>query len=1491
MTKIIQEPKRFILIASALFFVIGGWFSLCTAKDTDIYQVNTKQNCFLLVDSSGSMRWGVYEESIDYGAMYDYLFTLKDNPSGDYDDYIYDYVSYNNLYKNHRTKNKIYLVKGDDIGLTLANVEGKTVAFTGDPGNTGNDWDLSHLVDTNTLLDSDGNISYDGSGTQRLTTDEDGHILLDGKKLPLNRDIELVKMATLYDGTKVNQGFGGLLNAPGYYFSGYEGVGDPLNVAEHGDDEIYFFVTGNWVNMQAVYNLEYTTNPSGPAGDGDDAWKYEPFPLSETGTDWLELDHQVRYPESGYYSNNLAENTTVKTITHPGATKIQVHFSAFNVEGDSRSSDWRYDYVAIYDGAGNRLIRHDNDNKPTSGDGWSVIVNDDTVKIALKTDYSVVKTGYIIDKIRVTYSSDESDDYYLMQSRLDVTKDAINYVLDEFHGKMNWGYATYNNGNGAIIKNALDPDLTDDASRTAIKASVNATSANGGTPMGESLQDVFENGYHNGKASLKGLICRKNYIISLTDGFPSADTYWNRIPDETSDPHIPFKDWDGDGWTADPSQYSTPDKNYYDDVGHWMYTHSWLDKKAVSDPATSYDNIITHHVSLGMDHPLLADAADESGGSYIAAFNKAQLVSAFYALTLQMTEAVSFTSPVVSVDPANKIQNGDDLYLGLFLPQDNKSWMGNVKKFRLGDGSVDRPGIWMIYDGMNNEAINSTGEFLDNTRAFWADDTDDNDSDNYGSADVKEDGVGEVLTERVADSFASKDYWERPIYTYEPANTPNMKEINYDTITKEELNVVDDLTRDKVINFLYGYTYDADAVTHEPSGVRDWALGSIVHSRPVVIDYYDPGDIEKLTHRYIAVGANDGMIHFFDDTDPDGDGPLKASGKELFAFVPKDMLPKLKLVADDPFVDTMDGQVTLYRSNKQPKYLIFGERGGGNAFWCLDVSDTDPSQWAVKWVFTNSEIAQSWATPIVATIPISIDATTGKREFKDVVVFTAGYDPEEINYPEPFNDLDTNGTPFTDAGNIDTNEWKSDDNDQDVYNNNTYDFYNPDKNEYGRGIFALDIENANIVFSAKYGTTTNISSDYQTLSSMKYCFPGSPSIVSGTYAYVYKEGGKYIEDRRSNVLRAIYATDIYANLYRVDYKFEIDDDTDSDTSTFGPFALTSKYWKTQHIFSGNPGSTSASGVMGAGDDADAKDNGRKAFYPPVVSWGGACRYLDSGNYRFTNINFYGQNDIASIYFGTGDREHPTYTMIKNRFYAVYDDSSVTAVDNKGTLETDADDTDVIVTTIPYKEDDLLNLTCNDLDKGSSRSDAEKKALKIVLRDDAIYSPLGVDAVEDGVHENDAKGWYIVFEDQGNGQCDTGYITNHNGEKMLSKPDLYAGILYFTTYQPAVVDPCNPQGNGFAYSLNYCDATAAYNLDTSNDSGSTATYDIRDRSIQVTNIFGIPSDFSIVTRKGQAGAMSMMGGKIVGPSGGDQFKIKSAGMGLELFYWRESNSQQ
>ncbi|MCF8056124.1 MAG: hypothetical protein K9K37_05755 [Desulfocapsa sp.] len=1486
------SPKIFFLLG--IFFLTTMFCSTVTARDTDIYNVESKQNCYVLMDNSGSMGFGVYEHNINYGAMYDYLISLNDNnpPSSQY---IWDTVNgWAAYYQNHFERKKIYLAPGD-IGVTVTTIDGETVAFTGDAADPSYLWNgpgSPPTVDTHTLITSSGELVSDGSGQpQRLTVDGGGHILFDGIRLPLNQDIKLHNPQQLLDGTTIDNGFGGLLNAPGYLFSGYEDVtAGALDIAEDGDTTIFFFLAGNWMNMQSMYNLHYTENPGPHASTGDPAWKHEYFPI--TVDSWSPAVYSARYPgpemipESGNYADgtDYDDPDTVNTIVHPGAAQIQVHFSTMDVESKNADSCW--DTVGLFD-ENDALIR-EYCTSTLPADGWSATISGDTVKVKLQSDNNTTGTGYVIDEIRVTYSTNS----YLMQNRMDVAKDAMTYAVDEFTGKIDWGFSTFqytnhNSGDGASLQAALQ------SSDNAIKVAINNSEPQHSTPLGEALQDIWYEGYWKKRHSLNNLGCQKNYVISMTDGFPSEDNEWNRIG--SGNDRVSIGDTDGDGWTADPYQYNNPPANYYDDVAHWMYTHDWQSDTTISDPAgniiadpvNSFNNVITHHIAFGARHPLLQDAAGESGGKHITAYNKTQLVAAFYALALEMVETISFTAPVVSVDSQNKIQNGDDLYMGLFLPQGASGWIGNLKKYRLGDGSAARPDKWMIYDGGDNEAVNSQGEFRDNLTAFWADDNDPHDSDNYGAADVKEDGAGEVLTERVAANFLSGDFFERPIYTYLSDSITKFDQAN---ISSSDLAVTDDNSRNALVNYIHGYTNEADGATGAPLLPRDWALGAIIHSRPVVIDYYNSSDINILEERFIVAGANDGMLHVFDD----------ANGEEVFAFIPPEILTNLKQLPVTPLVDTVDGEITLYRRNKKPKYLIFGERRGGEYYWALDVSNKNPLLWEVAWRYTNPEMKQSWSEASLATLPTGIDSD-GVPTFRDVVIFTAGYNPEEDNYPEPFLDINNNGTPFQAGGSLDSNEWSKTNGNQDINNNNKYDKYNPGINEFGRGIYIVDIDNPTtevsdiLPFSVSYGGSNVTTGNIQTLTEMKYSFPASPSVANFTerYLYRYTVKQKTLAEifHKTNVLRAIYAADIYSNVYRIEFNLNIDiTQPTSDVATW--VWSSTPDWSVTRVFSANPGSDNHSGTYDGNDDNS--DPWRKSFYSPSISWGGSCRYFDKGNYiPLDNITtFYGTTEIASLFFGTGDREHPKYTMIRNRMYGVYDDSTVDAVQGVDP---------VTVSTVPYSEKHLLNLSCDELDLNTTiTAGAGKLELQEDLTDDATYTPVVDLEYENGTHEEDAKGWFIILEDQGDStacsHCDYSALIddtdstdrdNHQGEKILSKPILYANNLYFTSYQPSIEDSCSPLGNGLTYSISYCDATSAYDLNSSNGSDR----DVTDRYKKYTEIPGLPSGFAVINRKGEAGAFAMVGDKLVGPKGPDDYTIDSPGLGLEIYYWREGNSMK
>ena len=253
-----------------------------------------------------------------------------------------------------------------------------------------------------------------------------------------------------------------------------------------------------------------------------------------------------------------------------------------------------------------------------------------------------------------------------------------------------------------------------------------------------------------------------------------------------------------------------------------------------------------------------------------------------------------------------------------------------------------------------------------------------------------------------------------------------------------------------------------------------------------------------------------------------------------------------------------------------------------------------------------------------------------------------------------------------------------------------------------------------------------------------------------------------------------------------------------------------------------------------------------------------------------------------------------------------------------------------VSSAPYTEQQLMNLSCDELGKDSiinscylgnlggtctaaNASESTKAYLRELLVDDGTYSNGTTEELEEGaLHEDDSKGWYIMLDAQGDpircshmqyaSSIDAASISsrdNHKGEQVLSKPALFYGTLYFTTYQTSGQDSsCAPIGNAFTYALRYENGSATYDyVDRSLEKK-----DITDRYWKYSRITGIPSSPAIYFRNGEVYAVANIGDRTVGmgyvdpKKANDQDalpgpKIHAPGAGLQLFYWRDSNSQK
>ncbi|WP_299197737.1 PilC/PilY family type IV pilus protein [uncultured Amphritea sp.] len=175
---------------------------------------------------------------------------------------------------------------------------------------------------------------------------------------------------------------------------------------------------------------------------------------------------------------------------------------------------------------------------------------------------------------------------------------------------------------------------------------------------------------------------------------------------------------------------------------------------------------------------------------------------------------------------------------------------------------------------------------------------------------------------------------------------------------------------------------------------RSKRLGDIVHSNPIYVgasagfggskSYRTFKNKTQLRKPVIYVGANDGMLHGFSAAD----------GKELLAYIPSVLLPKLKLLAVGEYAHQyyVDGTPMVNDAivgGKWRTMLAGGLNGGGQGVYVLDVTDPDDFTEAnadkvFAWEFTDrddADMGYSYAQPAIVKL----------QDGKWYVVFGNGY--------------------------------------------------------------------------------------------------------------------------------------------------------------------------------------------------------------------------------------------------------------------------------------------------------------------------------------------------------------------------------------------------------------------------------------------------------------------------------------------------------------------
>lgn len=400
-----------------------------------------------------------------------------------------------------------------------------------------------------------------------------------------------------------------------------------------------------------------------------------------------------------------------------------------------------------------------------------------------------------------------------------------------------------------------------------------------------------------GYLSLTGNLAPIEYECQKTFVVMLTDGY----PTQDLDVPAYIGDWDGDGnepgsCTSIGAPFKDADNcsDYVDDVAGYM------NEIDLRPDMPEKQNAPTYVVGFNIDAPLLAETAINGDGLYLTARSVEELKAALSNVLRDIIRRISSGSAVAIVSVEGESQ--DHLLRAKYLPV---KWYGFLEAFALPYELDDQP-IWEAGALLADRSAGSRSIF------------------------TTLDGQTTEFSSGQADKFA----W------------------HMDIPTKEETAEVMDWVRGEYV-----------------PGLRDragWKLGDVVDSSPVVVgapsgfileeEYWDFRADNQDRARTVYIGANDGMLHAFDEF----------TGEEIWAFIPESHLPRLKNLADttychEYFVNLTPKAQDVHMGGSWRTVLFGGMKHGGDSFFAIDV--TNPGSPEFMWETQIPMILESWTQP------------------------------------------------------------------------------------------------------------------------------------------------------------------------------------------------------------------------------------------------------------------------------------------------------------------------------------------------------------------------------------------------------------------------------------------------------------------------------------------------------------------------------------------------
>lgn len=577
-----------------------------------------------------------------------------------------------------------------------------------------------------------------------------------------------------------------------------------------------------------------------------------------------------------------------------------------------------------------------------------------------------------------------------MRTRSEVAAEAANSMVDSF-SNVNIGLTKFNGSVGGTLLESIEDIAINKAS---IKTSISNISPDGSTPLAETMEGIgryFIEGFETAnltlhpnsatptikqgdaifsheldygsitKASATPVMdatkfCQKNFIVGLTDGFPTNDT-------DVDDDLITYAS-DGDSYALN-------------DVALAMHEMDLRPDIKDLDGNDYLSNIVTYMIafaneSLASDTLLTTTAANGGGQNYAAA-DATQLASAFNAIS---NDIGSKTGSVASVAFNSSTLNSQSAVFQARF--DTTKWSGSLIALPLdlnGNLPADTDG-----DGFPDPAWDAATK-LDALNAS-------------------------ELANRV---IMTHDGSDGAVFSF-TSNTAAPSAAHAADLTVDSSTSSNDSEVQARLNYIRG-----DRSNEGSSGnnyrSRNSILGDIVNSTPVYVGETTlrwPDTFGATSNRHYAnfanalstdiedgisdrtpvlyVGANDGMLHGFNASIGTAN-----SGKEVFSYIPRKVLSSandegLHYYVDDSYVhkfyvDQTPAISDVYIKNSPAgsldwrTVLVGGLRAGGAGYFALDV--TNPSNFAntsasaqntVLWEFTDSDdsdLGYTFSKPVI----------------------------------------------------------------------------------------------------------------------------------------------------------------------------------------------------------------------------------------------------------------------------------------------------------------------------------------------------------------------------------------------------------------------------------------------------------------------------------------------------------------------------------------------